>query len=115
MLVLTITKEWYDMIRSGEKKEEYREIKPFYTTRFTNVGLLDEKGEPTHKRVKIKLRNGYAKWSPYVVMLCTLDIKKGKPEWGAVPKVEYSTLKVLFVGQERRDAEPPNKTVNEEK
>lgn len=36
MLTLPIKKKWYDMILSGEKKEEYREIKPYYTTRFAN-------------------------------------------------------------------------------
>ena len=29
MLTLPIKKKWFDMILSGEKKEEYREIKPF--------------------------------------------------------------------------------------
>ena len=36
MLVLPIKKKWYDMIVSGEKKEEYREIKPYYDSRFMN-------------------------------------------------------------------------------
>ena len=30
MLILPIKKKWFDMIASGEKKEEYREIKPYY-------------------------------------------------------------------------------------
>ena len=30
MLVLPIKKKWFDMILSGEKKEEYREIKRYY-------------------------------------------------------------------------------------
>ena len=30
MLTLPIKKKWFDMILSGEKKEEYREIKPYY-------------------------------------------------------------------------------------
>lgn len=34
MLVLPIKKKWYDMLLSGEKKEEYRELKPYYTKRF---------------------------------------------------------------------------------
>ena len=29
MLTLPIKKKWFDMIVSGEKKEEYREIKPY--------------------------------------------------------------------------------------
>ena len=35
MLILPIKKQWYDMILSGEKKEEYREIKPYYEKRFS--------------------------------------------------------------------------------
>ena len=30
MLILPIKKKCFDMIVSGEKKEEYREIKPYY-------------------------------------------------------------------------------------
>lgn len=37
MLTLPIQKKWYDMILSGEKKEEYREIKEYYETRFQNL------------------------------------------------------------------------------
>lgn len=29
----TIKKKWFDMILSGEKKEEYKEIKPFWLSR----------------------------------------------------------------------------------
>jgi len=29
-LHLTLTKNWFDLILSGEKKEEYREIKPYW-------------------------------------------------------------------------------------
>ena len=37
MLVLPIKKKWFDMILSSQKKEEYREIKPYYKTRFYNA------------------------------------------------------------------------------
>lgn len=37
VLHLTVTKKWFDMIASGEKKEEYREIKPFYNSRLLEV------------------------------------------------------------------------------
>lgn len=32
MITLPIKKKWFDMI-SGEKKKEYREIKPYWTKR----------------------------------------------------------------------------------
>lgn len=34
VLTLAIKKEWFDMIASGVKREEYREIKPYYDSRF---------------------------------------------------------------------------------
>lgn len=33
-LHLTLKKKWFDMVVSGEKKEEYREIKPYWIDRF---------------------------------------------------------------------------------
>ena len=41
MLTLPIKKKWFDMIKSGEKKEEYREIKPYYDIRFAKLGVGD--------------------------------------------------------------------------
>lgn len=44
MLTLPIKKKWFDMILSGEKKEEYREIKEYYDVRFVSVfGLMAKK------------------------------------------------------------------------
>lgn len=48
-------KKWFDEILAGTKKIEYREIKPYWTTR-----LLDKKGKPIHYDI-IFFRNGYAK------------------------------------------------------
>ena len=33
-MVLTLKKQWFDMILSGVKKEEYRDIKPYWEKRF---------------------------------------------------------------------------------
>lgn len=38
ILELPLKKEWYDMIECGEKREEYREVKPYWEKR-----LLDYK------------------------------------------------------------------------
>ena len=35
-LTLSLKKKWFDMIMSGEKKEEYRDIKPHYIARLFN-------------------------------------------------------------------------------
>ena len=83
MLILPIKKKWFDMILSGEKKEEYREIKPYYKSRFHTAGLIDRYGLPTISRAWITFRNGYSVNSPAIEAKCTLDIKTGRPEWGA--------------------------------
>lgn len=36
VLHLTLKRKWYDMIASGEKKEEYREEKPYWDVRIRN-------------------------------------------------------------------------------
>ena len=41
MLTLPIKKKWYDMILSGEKKEEYRAVSPYYTMRFRKYITLN--------------------------------------------------------------------------
>ena len=94
MLTLPIKKQWYDMILSGEKKEEYREIKEYYTTRFQNIGFLNENEEPTNIQKEICFRNGYSNNSPSFIADCTLSIKQGNPIWGAIPNTEYYVLKI---------------------
>ena len=34
MLIFPLKRQWYDKIKSGEKTIEYREIKPYWTSRF---------------------------------------------------------------------------------
>lgn len=36
MLIFPLKKEWYEKIRSGEKRIEYREVKPYWTKRINN-------------------------------------------------------------------------------
>lgn len=37
ILYLPVNKVWYDMIFSGEKPEEYRELKPYWVRRFIDI------------------------------------------------------------------------------
>ena len=102
MLILPIKKKWFDMIVSGEKKEEYREIKPYYTTRFYGRAYEHNVRKGFMKEIKIKnmtilLRNGYSKNSPTLKANCVITKGCGKPEWGAEPNKEYYVLKILSV------------------
>lgn len=36
MLTFNLKKQWFDKIKSGEKTHEYREVKPYWTTRIGN-------------------------------------------------------------------------------
>ena len=90
MLTLPIKKKWFDMILSGEKKEEYREISPYYDSRL--LGFYVDKMEHY-----ILLRNGYSKNSPTIKCTIKIKIGTGKPEWGAEPNKEYYVLEILSV------------------
>jgi len=97
MLVLPIKKKWFDMILSGEKLVEYREIKPYYTTRFINIGLIN-KDESLNKEVrKVVFRNGYSSNSPSFVADVSLDIGTGWYKWGGEPEKLYYRLMILRV------------------
>ncbi len=37
MLTFNLKKEWYNKIASGEKRIEYREVKPYWMRRFVNA------------------------------------------------------------------------------
>jgi len=79
MLHLTLKKKWFDMIASGEKKEEYREIKPYWMKRFVGKSYK-----------VVQFRNGYSENSPTMVMeLKCITVGIGKKEWGAPDKKVY--------------------------
>ena len=110
-LHLNLKRKWFDMILNGEKTEEYREIKYYWTSRFvaflwtSNMGmksnsdrLLD--GDYTKASFlddfdTITFSNGYAKNRPqFEIEFDCLDISTGKEEWGAVPNQKYFVLKL---------------------
>lgn len=85
-LHLTLKKQWFDMILSGAKTEEYREIKPYWTKR-----LLGKSYD------NVCFRNGYASNAPqFTIELKSITQSIGKPEWGAVPNKKYF---VLYIGK----------------
>lgn len=92
MLILPIKKKWYDMIHSGEKKEEYRELSRYYEARFKNLWQDSLIGFAAKRN--IIFRNGYSKKSPSFIATVTLDIGEGKAEWGAKRGKHYYILKI---------------------
>lgn len=101
MLTLPIKKKWFDMILSGEKKEEYREHTKYYKGRFFNLfDIIDEcDGElinpfDENPEREIMFRNGYSKDSPSFIAKCSLSIGTGKEEWGAEKDKQYFVLTI---------------------
>lgn len=90
ILHLALKKQWFDMILSGEKKEEYREIKEYYDGRLAsksiiNAGTASESvlWRPHHNRFDaVQFRNGYAKNAPTMLVECKgIRIGTPRPEW----------------------------------
>ena len=99
MLILPIKKKWFDMIKSGIKKEEYREIKPYWFTRFKNnlFCLCDENLIIRLGTGRVIFKNGYQKNAPKIMCGVEITTRKGNPEWGADPYKLYYVLKILSV------------------
>ncbi len=95
MLTLPIKKKWFDMILSGEKKEEYRNATPYYDTRFLHLF-----GGNGMEERKIRFQNGYSAQSPSFIATVTLTYGKGRPEWGAEQDKSYYVLHIKEIVSE---------------
>ena len=93
MLTFPIKRKWFDMIRSGEKKEEYRDLSPYYEARLG--GFLD-------REIEVLLRNGYSRASPTLKATVLVTVGEGLPEWGASSGKTCFVLKIRDVA----DVEP---------
>ena len=79
ILHLTLKKHWFDLISSGEKKEEYRDIKPYWIRRFMkpefhNLKQIEFMAALTHRENyrndwhTIEFRNGYGNKVPRMLV-----------------------------------------------
>lgn len=91
-LHLTLKKKWFDMILSGEKKEEYRDVSAYWVailaTKYTGAvgGDFQDKHKPNAYRFKdwdrVCFRNGYQKNAPeIIVQFKGIHIGEAKSEW----------------------------------
>ena len=114
-LTLPLQRKWFDMIKSGEKKEEYREISKFWSTRFLGASLTEKFNLVDYKFVILqKLKDdlnvifGIDKFESLIFTLGypnaddterrltfknpKIRIGYGKPEWGAEPGKMYFVI-----------------------
>lgn len=105
LLHLTLKKKWFDMTASGEKPEEYREIKPYWVSRICDnyeevyIGgdLMDShivKSFTFKKFIHCHLRLGYSADAPQLLReVKEIVIDTGNPAWGAEPGKLYFVIR----------------------
>lgn len=115
ILELTVTKQWFDMILSGVKLEEYREIKKYWLQRLfkpiapeyktipdfaveSSLRALDYGDIPGFCIIRefdaIRFTNGYGKSRPSFLIECKgINAGIGRKEWGA-PEEKVFILKL---------------------
>lgn len=120
-LCFVLKRHWYDLIESGEKPEEYREITPYWIKRLlcnrvykplhlfpinkkeaayfaqNHKALAEaiERGYLVPKGEAAIFYFGYAKDRPQFKRLITsISVGTGRPEWGAEPGREYLVTKL---------------------
>lgn len=90
-LTLPLKRKWFELIRSGEKREEYREMSPYWKRRLESAHwggfrhfdrLVFTLGYP--KKDDTERRLEFA--NPQV------SIGSGRPEWGAEPGRLYFVI-----------------------
>lgn len=106
-LHMTLKKKWFDMILSGEKKEEYREFKPYWIKRLicyefawdcktVEMAKIHRDACPNgffKPYDTITFKNGYAYDAPEMVVECKgIHIDYGLSTWGAELGTKYFVL-----------------------
>ena len=96
-LKLTLKKKWFDMIFSGEKKEEYREMKEHWHRRLATKQSRCTLAPIEFKKYDvIEFRNGYKKDSPAMFVECKrVAMGYGIKDWGAEQKIVY----IIYLGK----------------
>lgn len=107
VLHLPIKGVWFNMIASGEKKEEYRDVKRYYIDRLrkkvplTKNGGIDLVAHDAHdiwateKFDILHLTAGYGHDKPQLwAEIKSITIGPGNPAWGAEPGVDYFVIKI---------------------
>ena len=119
VLDLSLKHRWYDMIASGEKTEEYREMKKFYCERLSDYckymdfrvsnttfgcsptpqcALEHQMCYGNHVYAKnydaVRFHRGQGSPVTMLVECLGISVGKGKPEWGAPEDKEVFIIKL---------------------
>ncbi len=118
-LYIPLKEKWYRMIESGEKKEEYREIKPYWIKRLVDERITDRDGVGRRWKIgapaaqwyaehvgqlKYDIADGHAAFRDFKNVHFTL----GYPKWDAECRHMFKRMKTIEIGCGRPEwgAEP---------
>lgn len=112
ILHLILKGKWYDMIASGEKTEEYREVKPYWEKRLLDYSAIkanyqrlvmrkflfgsacrDVCAEYPRGYTHVCFHRGYTSTAT-TFEIESIAIGKGRPEWGAPEDKEVFIIKL---------------------
>ena len=100
ILHLTLKKKWFDMIFSGNKKEEYREIKPYWLKRLC-YGICGSQ-YIFREYDLIEFRNGYSRDAQTILVeFKGVKVKTGRMKWGAEKGVKYFCIQLGNIVDEK--------------
>lgn len=92
-LHLVLKKKWFDMIASGEKKVEYRDIKPHWTSRLTTTN------QEFKEFTEVEFQLGYQANAPRIKFAVEkIDIGKPNPNW-ASPGASQTDFYRIHLGE----------------
>lgn len=132
VLDLVLKKEWFDLIKNGDKREEYREIKPYWFKRLFNVinskfihnekvdkecaDFYCDKNNLAHLKsdmgdggiqkkgfTHVRFRRGYTNNS-MLFRINDITIGKGKSQWGGS---EHETFIIKFADKQLKEEIAP--------
>ena len=106
---LVLKGQWFDMILSGEKLEEYRELKPYWATRLSllpydwckDIDVFKEQFVPSDTMFEqqlrhfntITFRHGYSKTARTMVVECKgISFGLCRPEWSGNMQGEHFVI-----------------------
>lgn len=94
VLPLVLKGKWYSMIASGEKKEEYRESKPYWEKRirrWRSAQSLGREGIGKNKLLVVGFSLGYRAMDMFF-LAHTIEVREDSahPEWGEPETPHYS-------------------------
>ena len=90
-LKLVLNYKWYDMVEAGIKKEEYRDITPYWDKRLERYARLLREGESAN----VTFYRGYAKDRKRITyQILSITQGTGREEWGAEPGKQYHRIQL---------------------